>query len=384
MTRLSQIKIVFIITGLNQGGAEAMLYKLLSSIDKEKFAPVVITLLDGGIYKSKIENLGVPVYSSCMKRGRFSIIGFCLLVKLLRNLKPDLLQGWMYHGNLIAQLSSVFLKKKISVLWNIRGTHTNLSEEKFTSAVTMWLGARLSSLPVYIINNSQASALSHEQKLNYRTGKWIIIPNGFDTSLFVPSDENRLKFRSDLGLPKDAFLIGLVARYHPMKDHTNFLYAAVDILKTHPNIHFILVGTDVEPSNTELMEKINTFGLGKSFHVLGNRDDIPYLTSALDIASSSSYGEGFPNVVGEAMSCGVSCVVTKVGDADWIVGDTGIVVPPRDPVSLANGWRKLIELGQDKRLALGMMARQRIIKKFSLDDVVKKYEMLYKEIIGRN
>lgn len=361
-----------------------MLYKLLSSIDKEKFASVVITLLDGGIYESKIKNLGVPVYSSCMKRGRFSIIGFCRLVKLLRNLKPDLLQGWMYHGNLIAQLSSVFLSKKIPVSWNIRGTHTDLREEKFTSAVTMWLSARLSSLPVYIINNSKASALSHEQKLNYRTGKWIIIPNGFDTRLFVPSEKNRLKFRSDLGLPKDVFLIGLVARYHPMKDHTNFLYAAADILKTHPNIHFILAGTDVEPSNTELMEKINTLGLGKSVHVLGNRDDILYLTSALDIASlASSYGEGFPNVVGEAMSCGVPCVVTDVGDAAWIVGYTGIAVPPRDSVTLANGWRKLIELGQDKRWALGMAARQRIIENFSLDAVVKKYEMLYEEVVCR-
>lgn len=380
---MSKIGIVHIITCLDSGGAESMLYKLLSRMDKDVFALMVVSLTGRGIYGEKIESMGVKVYALGMKRGRFSFIGLCRLVKLLCNLKPDLLQGWMYHGNLAAQLACAFIPSHVPVLWNIRQSLYSLAYEKKGTAIVIKICRYLSGFPKRIVYNSKTSAEQHEY-LGYRGDKRIIIPNGFDVSLFSPSIESGKTIRAELGVSSDTLLIGLIGRYHPMKDHTNFLQAASLLLKNYSNVHFLLAGTHVDGHNEQLNRVINNLNISTNVHLLGERTDIPRLTAALDVASSSSYAEGFPNVIGEAMSCGVPCVVTNVGDAACIVGDTGIVVPPRDAVALANGWRKLIELGQEKRLALGMKARQRIIENFSLDAVVKKYEMLYKEVLGRN
>ncbi|OQW92597.1 MAG: glycoside hydrolase [Thiotrichaceae bacterium IS1] len=374
------MKIAFIITGLSTGGAEMMLLKLLSRIDHSCFEPIVISLANRSEIAQQIESLGIPVYFIGMKPGRFSISGFLRLIRLLQKLKPDIIQGWMYHGNVVAQIVAYFTAKRTPVLWNIRGTHTDLQAEKFSTALTIWLGARLSTLPVKIINNSKTSALLHERKLGYSANKRVIIPNGFDTKVFCPSTTAYIQLRQELDLPADSLLIGLIGRYHPMKDHANFLQAAAHLLTIYPNTHFVLAGAGVELSNPELLKLVNELRLTKAVHLLGRRDDLPYITAGLDIASSSSYGEGFPNVVGEAMSCGVPCVVTDVGDSAWIVGNTGKVVPPRNPITLADAWRELIEMGTEGRHQLGEQARQRVIENFSLDAIVRQYERLYKQI----
>ncbi len=213
-----------------------MLLNILSRVDPSRFDSVVVSLRKREPVAGKIESLGIQVHSMNMKSGRISIIGFWHLVGLLRRLKPDIIQGWMYHGNLSAQLAAFFLPGNIPVLWNIRGTNSNLSKEKFLTALTIWLGARLSGFPVKIINNSRTSALKHEKELSYRSGRWVIIPNGFDVELLVPSSEARTQFRSSLNLKENAFLIGLVGRYHPVKDHETFLKAAAILVNSHPDI----------------------------------------------------------------------------------------------------------------------------------------------------
>lgn len=379
---MKPVKIAYIITGLGTGGAEMMLLKLLSRIDRRAFEPVVISLTDGGILADRIKALGIAVHSIGMKRKSIPVIGIIRLIRLLRALRPDILQGWMYHANLTAQICSIFLGKKTPVLWNIRGTHTDLSIEPKYTAATIWLGARLSRFSSRIINNSKVSAASHEQRLGYRPEKNVIIPNGFDVELFKPLPDARARLCAELSLPKDSLIIGLVGRYHPMKDHENFLNAAALLLKSRPDVKFVLIGKDVESSNSLLMKKIEELRLDKSVHLLGNREDMPYLTAAFDIAtSSSSFGEGFSNTLGEGMSSAVPCVATDVGDSRWIAGDTGLIVAPRDPAMLAGAWQKLIDIGAAERQAMGLKARRRIIDNFSLDSVVKQYEDLYKQVI---
>jgi len=303
------------------------------------------------------------------------------LIRLVRNLRPDVIQGWMYHANLAAQLAGALNTGPVPVVWNIRGSSYVLRNEKPLTAATIWLGAKLSKLPVKIINNSKVSAVEHEQRLAYCAEKRHIIPNGFDTDLFTPSAEARISVRSELGLAEDALLIGLVARYHTMKDHANFLEAAAVLLKTHPRVHFVLAGEGIDIHNKNLLELINRFGVSSQVHLLGERSDTARITAALDIASSSSaFGEGFPNVVGEAMACGIPCVVTDVGDSGWIVGETGRVVPPRDALALAGAWQELIEIGDEQRQALGKEARRRVLKNFSLDAIVRQYEALYEQV----
>ncbi len=375
------MKIVHVITDLETGGAEMMLYKLLSRMNHSAFESEVISLAEIGPIGEKIQTMGVPVRALGMRHGVPNPMGMWQLVRFLRHAEPDAIQAWMYHANLMVQLAAFFLSKGAPVLWNIRGSHTDLGCEKFLSAIIIWLGARLSLFPVKIVNNSRTSALSHEQNLGFKAEKWVIIPNGFDVELFLPSVDAQKRFRAELGLTEDIFLIGLIGRLHPMKDHANFLRAASILLRTYPKVRFVLVGTGVTSADPELTEIINSLHLGGSLHLLGEQDGVHYITAAFDIACScSSYGEGFPNVVGEAMSCGVPCVVTDVGDSAWIVGHTGRVVPPRDPIALANAWRELIEMGRDARHELGLRARKRVAENFSLNSVVQQYENLYKEI----
>jgi glycosyltransferase involved in cell wall biosynthesis len=243
------------------------------------------------------------------------------------------------------------------------------------------LCAPLSRLPSDIIFVSQSSRSEHK-RFGYRIENSRVLPNGIDTHLFVPSNAARLSVRQELGLPEDAFLIGLVGRYHPMKDHNNFLKAAAQLLKVHPDLHFMLIGRGINPWNKALQGAIQDAGLRNQIHLLGERTDTPRLSAALDIFTlSSSYGESFPNVIGEAMACGVPCVVTDVGDASWIVGETGRVVPRRDPAALAEGWRELIALGEAGRKALGNAARLRVMESFPLESVVAQYEALYESAL---
>jgi glycosyltransferase involved in cell wall biosynthesis len=299
------------------------------------------------------------------------------LIHTINMLKPDLIQGWMYHGNLAAQIVSIFYSQKIPVFWNIQHSVYSLAYEKRMTANIIKLCALLSRFSSKIIYVSKIGRLQHEG-LGYCVDKGCVIPNAADTSLFVPSIEARLAVRKELSLPDQTFLIGLICRYHPMKDHANFLQAAAILLKDYPDVHFILVGTDVDRKNQELHQLIQKLGIANRIHLLGERQDIAQLTAALDIAASASaYGEAFPLIVAEAMSAGVPCTVTDVGDSGWVIDKTGKVVPPRNPEALAHAWKELIAIGVEGREILGKAARARAIEHCALDSIVTKYEALY-------
>lgn len=371
------VRIVHIINNLSIGGAEMMLYKLLSRTSRERFEPVVVSLIGRGTLGDRIEALDVPVYSMGMKPQMPAPTAIWRLIRLVRRLRPDLIQGWMSHGNLAAQLAGAFAPGAGPVLWNVRRSLYSLDHEKFTSKAVIKLGARLSGLPAKILYNSRIGAIQHE-RFGYHTDKTLVIPNGFDTELFVPSTEARNVVRLELDISENGILIGLVGRYSPMKDHANFLRAAALLLRSHPDVHFVLSGRGVVWENHALGELIRELGIAEQVRLLGERADIPRLMAALDIASSSSaYDEGFPNVVGEAMSCGVPCVVTDVGDSAWVVGETGRVVPPRSSEALCAAWRELVEMGTAARRELGMRARQRIKDQFSIEKIVQQYEKVY-------
>lgn len=372
--------ILHIITGLSTGGAEMMLYKLLSRINREDFQPIVISLRDEGRLGKQIAALDIPIHTINMNPGIPTPSSIWRLIHKVHQLKPDLIQGWMYHGNMAATLSN-FNLKPVPVIWNIRHSVYSLKYEKRGTAAVIQLLSKISGFPNKILYNSKISANQHE-KLGYKQSKTLVISNGFDTKLFAPSQKARTEIRTELGLPENALLIGLIGRYHPMKDHNNFLQAAAILRKSFPNVYFLLAGKGVNWENAVIKESIQTLGLQKRIHLLGERQDIPRLTAALDIASSSSsYGEGFANVIGEAMSCGVPCVVTDVGDSAWIIGETGKVVPPSNSEALAKALKELIELGTEGRRTLGDLARERIIKNFSLDSIVNQYEELYESLV---
>jgi len=373
------MKILHIISGLSMGGAEMMLYKLLSLTDRSQFSPVVISLTDDGILGENIINLDIPVYQIGLNSGIPNPFKIWQLRKLVRELNPELIQGWMYHGNLAALMVKKILTKRVSLLWNIRHTPGDLKKEKRLTAMMIRLGACFSHTPESIIYNARVSEQRHRQ-LGYSGKDITIIPNGFDCEQFKPTDVAKLKLLNLLNLRKDSLLIGLVARYHKMKGHKNFLFAVEKLIEAFPNIHFVLAGSGIDEKNIKLKKQINHLKINKNIHLLGERRDIAEITAGLDIACSSSvWGEGFSNAIGEAMACGVPCVVTDVGDSAWIVDKTGLVVKPGDKIELTDALKEMIEMGADMRKQLGKLARQRIIKHFSLDKVVKKYEQIYRE-----
>jgi glycosyltransferase involved in cell wall biosynthesis len=241
------------------------------------------------------------------------------------------------------------------------------------------LCGRLSARPAKIIYVSEASRLQHEA-MGYRGEKSQVITNGFDTSQFAPSPQARAAVRAELGMRDDQFLIGLVGRFHPMKDHLNFLRAAALLSEDNGAAQFLLAGREVDNGNQTVRRLLGKWNLEGRVHLLGERADTHNLIAALDVCSlSSSYGESFPLVVGEAMACGVPCVVTNVGDAAELVGTTGIVVPPRNPEALAQAWKKLIHLGPRGRAQLGEAARERIRENFLLAPVTTQYEALWEK-----
>jgi len=378
----AMIKVTHIITDLSAGGAETMLYRVVSRMDNARFENEVISLTSLGSIAQKIRAIGVPVRALGMKSGIPNPLPVFRLVQWIRKSKPQIVQTWMYHADLIGGLAAR-LAGESRVVWNIR--QANL-DPKWNRPLTIWTAkacARTSRwLPGCVVSCSQAALLLHT-KLGYAANNMAVIANGFDLEEFRPDAAARISFRREMELPKDALVIGMAARFHPVKDHRNFIQAAARLHAKLPEVHFALCGLGVDSENPELSKWVVAAGLDAHCHLFGPRQDLPRLLAAMDIFTSPSLSEAFPSVVGEAMACGTPCVATNVGDSALIVGESGKIVPPGNPDALAEAWRELIEAGPDIRHHLGMTARLRVKQHFSLPAVVERYQAIYAQLLGK-
>lgn len=374
-----RIHVVHIIGDLDAAGAQFSLYRLLSRSDGASFRHQVVSLTDEGPLASKIEGLGVPVQSLGMKRGRPNPAFLLRLARLLRAERPDVVQTWMYASDFIGGLAAK-LAGGPPVVWGIHHSVLDPQTDKRMTRWTAWACARTSWwLPDRIIACSEAAFKLHA-RLGYKTDSMVTITNGFDLEVFLPDDGAKSDVRRELGLQRRAMLVGHVARFHPQKDHHNFIQAIGLVHRRVPEARFLLCGDGVDWQNEELVGWIEAAGVGDHTYLLGLRTDMPKITASLDMLALSSRQEAFPVVVGEAMACQVPCVVTDVGDASAIVGHTGSVVPPQDPDALAEAIADMIALSGDERTWLGEAARHRIKDKFSLQKTVSSYQNLYKEV----
>jgi glycosyltransferase involved in cell wall biosynthesis len=373
-----KIRLVHIITGLQTGGAEMMLYKLLSQIDHEKFDNNVISLTNEGTVGSKIQALGIPVHSIGMRNGLPDPIGFVRLILQLKKLQPDIVQTWLYHADFLGGLAAKFVGVK-RVIWNIRNSNLDAEVNKWHTRMTARLCALFSGwLADTIICNSERATQVH-QELGYKKSLFHQIGNGFDLVKFCPDVTAKPTLCKKYDIPEHTFLVGLVARFDPQKDHQNFIQAARRVVTRFMDIRFVLVGTGVDNQNKYLLKEIEETEHSDHFLLLGERNNISQINAALDIACSSSLGESFPNAIGEAMACSTPCVVTNVGDLERLVADTGLVVPSGNPEALANAIINLLDKPKAYRQNLGKLARQRIEKNFSLISIVHEYEQLYEQ-----
>ncbi|MBV1888830.1 MAG: glycosyltransferase [Proteobacteria bacterium] len=370
------MKIIHVITSLNTGGAERALYNLLQGGLNKNHENHVVSLNDTGTIGPQIEALGVPVITLDMPIGRPTLTGIIKLQRAIRELNPDLIQGWMYHGNLAATLARFFSPNKTILIWGIRHSLYEIKSEKWLTQLIIKANRSLSKSPDVILYNSQLSQQQHE-KFGFFSSNGRVIPNGINLKQFQFSEVERIRVRAELGIPEDALVAGHVARFHPMKDHPLFLQAAVDIARRFDNFHCLLIGRDIKFTNEDLKKHIPN-ELESRFHLLGERRDVASVMSAMDIFTlTSEWGEGFPNVLGEAMATGLLCVTTNVGDSALIIGDCRKIIEPKDKTALTAMIESFFNLPATDRRVIGEQARHRIEEKFSLAAIVEKYSNLY-------
>lgn len=376
-------KICHIINALHVGGAEMMLCKLLAALrERNEFDLSVITLLNGGPLTERIERLGIRVHHCNMQQGKFRWTEIKRLRDLVRLEQPDLVQTWMYHSDLLGGVATKLANRKIPVVWNIRHSHLSEESDKKSTRMVGKLLARLSHyLPHRIIVNSEVGQRTHLD-LGYKPELMEVIPNGFDLDMFRPSHLDRDSVLDELELPPSVKLIGHVGRFHSMKRHQLFVQAAARLANEGPQYHFVMVGRDVDRNNSELVEWINETDFPHRFHLLGPRQDMPRLQAAFDLmVSSSGPGEGFSNVLGEAMASGTPCLATDAGDARQLVADTGVVVPVDDLDALSNALIQLMTAPEGELWARGLAARKRIRDNFTMPIITKKYCQLWRDCL---
>ena len=366
-----RVKILHLITGLGFGGAETMLANVVCGLDPARFQNKVISLTDAGVYGPSLAAAGVEVVPLRMTRGIPSWRAWRQLRQCLHAEVPDVVQTWMYHADVLGLVATLDLKTT-ALVWNLRCTDMDFARYRRLTAWIVRLLARTSMRPYGVVVNSEAGR-RHHISLGYLPRRWEVIPNGFDTTKFKPDSTAARRICSELGFPAETPLVGMVARVDPMKDHETFLRAATLLKDLDPKPAFVMIGAGTEA----LAPHIAAHGLTGTVRVLGARSDVARFMPAFSLLALSSISEGFPNVLGEAMAAGVCCVATDTGDVRSIVGDTGWVVPPRDPAALADGMREALGLSPQSRAVRGAAARQRIVDHYALETIIQKYDALY-------
>jgi len=374
-----RMRVLHVITGLQTGGAEMMLYRLISRLRGANLEHVVISLTGDGPLGDRLRELGVSVIPFDCRRALRLPATFLRIAACVRKFAPHIVHTWLYHADLMGGVAGKICSSA-KIVWHIH--HSGLVPPLIKPGTLRIAGicARLSCrIPARIVCSSEASLSSHS-KFGYDSDRMLVIPNGFDLDEFRANPAARAQVRDALGIPDEATAIGLIGRFSPLKDQQGFLTACRAILKSEPRVHIVLCGEGITESNETLMQWAAESGVLGNCHFLGKRDDVPRVMAALDISVSSSGTESFPMVVGEAMAVGVPCVVTDVGDSARIVGGAGLVVPPANPPALAAGCLELIRIGAAARRDLGRQARERIRKYFSIESTAQRFEELYVQL----
>ncbi len=361
------IRVVFLIRSLNRGGTERQLATLARSLDRSRFTLTVLTFYAGGSYAKEISDLGIPVIS-LDKRGRWDLLGFFWrLINELRQLKPQILYSFLVEPNTLTSFLKPFLPGT-KIVWGIRAANVDFQHYGWFARLTFRLQVFLSRSADLVIYNSHAAREYHLAQ-GFRAKDSIVIHNGIDTDVFSPNRLAGTAVRQEWGIDPEAILIGVIGRLDPIKAHPTFIKAAGLLARHQQHARFVCVGQGPAKYLEELRALTNANQVSDRFTWAGERADMPAVYNAVDIVCSSSFGESLPNAIGEAMACDKPCVVTNVGDAAMLVGDTGLVVAPNNPEALAEGLKKCLE---DLQRKLRPSPRQRIIDEFGVDRLAER------------
>ena len=366
------MRITFLTSSLDHGGAQRQLVSLAKGLHNRNHSVLVVVFYSGGTLEKELCDAGVPVH--CLNKwGRWDVAGFYLrLLRILKKERPGIIHGYLVAPNLLTILLKPFFPGT-KMVWGVRASFMDLSQYHWLDTIAFKLSSWLSRFANLIIVNSRTGMEYHQQR-GYPESRMVFIPNGIDTERFHPDSGHRQNIRREWGIRTNEKLIGLVGRLDPMKDHHTFLKAAAILAKERADVRFVCVGDGPESYKSKLQALSRELDLQERLIWAGRRKDMPAVYNSLDIASSSSSGEGFPNVVGEAMACGVPCVVTDVGDSAWIVGEAGRVVAPREPEALARALSEVLDQDDTMQQVARIKARQRVESCFSIGKLLEQTE----------
>ena len=375
------MKVLHIIVGLDVGGAESMLKRLIESAPVSIPETIVVSLTSIGVIGESLRARGLCVHALGMSSLWCAPMVLWRLIRLIRKFRPAIVQTWMYHADLMGGLAAR-LAGCCSVVWNIRST--NIPQGALS--VTFWV-VRLCAIFSYFIPDriiccANSVKMAHI-KLRYVAHKMIVVQNGFDFSAFEIDSQTRQMARLELGFNSGDIVIGVVGRFDPLKDFHNFVTAASYVSLKCANVKYLMIGRGNEWSNPTLCDWIERSGLIDKFYLAGQKNDITYYFSALDIFCLSSVSEGFPNVVVEAMAMQLPCVVTSAGDAAEILGDNGFIVPVKDSMALADALLRMRYLDPKIRKNLGVRGAEKVRTEYGIEKISRKYEEIYSLILKK-
>jgi len=387
------LRLLHVITGLGLGGAETWLARLLSRLPGEQFECRVVSLLDldgeADALAGTIRALGVQVHSLGMRRGKPGPAAFLRLVGLLRQWRPQVVQTWLYHSDLLGLLATRASGCSAAVSWGLRSAYMDFSRYGLGTRLTVRACAALSAWPDAVTANSHAGA-AHHLALGYRPKRLVVLENGVDTQCFRPDAEARARLRAEWGVDEATPLVGLVARMDPMKGHAVFCQAAALVLRRFPGACFLFCGTGTEPGAGELDRLVESNGLARSVIRLGRRADVNAVDAALDVLALASLGEGFPNALAEALACGVPAACLDVGDARRIAGPGGVVARAEDSGpgadvgtqarALAGCLCQVLKLTAQARAELGLAGRAHVLENYAEEAAAARWAAHFKAL----
>lgn len=371
--------IVHIITGLGRGGAERSLFQLIAQ-DPNPSATQVISLTDGGIYGERLRAIGVQVVCMDMRPGRISLAKWWRLVRLLRRVRPVIVQTWMYHADLVGGLAAAALG--IPVIWGIRHSDLSWKGNKFATLMVAKTCAVLSRwVPARAISCSSKAVDAH-RTFGYAV-QFDVVPNGVDEEVWKPRPDLRAELRAELGLDESMVVFAHAGREHPLKGHSTLADAFSRVADIMPNARLLLCGDGFGSGSRYLQSLPFKSAARAAVIALGPRDDLYRLWNAADIFVLSSTSEGFPNVLAEAMASGLPCVSTDAGDASKIIGGTGEVVAVSDSRALSAAMLSLAELSGHERYMRGREARQRVLERFTVKRMADGFQSAWAEVLSK-